>query len=90
MLKLKARDAFLSENKKHLNKILVRTRHQCGISELVPQTLLRRKTMANGGVSKCRLFSQARRAGMSGIGDKTPVNNLQMKLLMSIRAQAQL
>ena len=60
MLKLKARDAFHSENKKRLNKILVRTRDQYGISELVPQTLLRRKTMANGDVAKCRLFSQAR------------------------------
>jgi len=57
--KLNARDAFLSENRKHhLNKILVRTRHQNGISEFVPQTSLRQKT--NSGVAKCRLFSQAR------------------------------
>ena len=57
--KLKARDAFLSENQKHhLNKILVRTRHQHRISEFVPQPLLRQKT--NSGLAKCRLFSQAR------------------------------
>ena len=33
------------------------TRHQYGISAVVPQTLFRGKT--RGGVAKCRLFSQA-------------------------------
>ena len=38
-------------------QIWVVTRHQYGISALVPQTSFRRET--SGGVTKCRLFSQA-------------------------------
>ena len=38
-------------------RIFVVTRHQYGISALVLQTSFRRET--SGGVSKCRLFSQA-------------------------------
>ena len=38
-------------------QIFVVTRHQYGISALVSQTSFRRET--SGGVSKCRLFSQA-------------------------------
>ena len=39
-------------------QIWVVTRHQYGISALVPQTSFGGKT--NGGVAKCRLFSQAK------------------------------
>ena len=42
---------------KSTTQIWVVTRHQCGISVLVPQTSFRKET--SGGVAKCRLFSQA-------------------------------
>ena len=40
-------------------QIWVVTRHQCGISALISQTLFCRET--SGGVARCRLFSQATR-----------------------------
>jgi len=42
---------------KSATQIWVVTRHQYGISALVPQTLFRGNT--SGGVAKCRMFSQA-------------------------------
>ena len=39
-------------------QIWVVTRHQCGLSAVVPQTSFRGETI--GGFAKCRLFSQAR------------------------------
>ena len=42
---------------RNTNQIWVVTRHQCGISALVPQTSFRWQT--GGGVAKCRPFSQA-------------------------------
>ena len=46
-----------SANQKHHPDLGFETRHQHGISALVSQTSLCRKTI--GGVAKCSLFSQA-------------------------------
>ena len=49
---------------KSATQIWVVTRHQYGISKLVPQTSFRGK--ASGGVAKCRMFSQPTANGARG------------------------